>query len=72
MIEITRLNGTQVFLNDDLIQTIEETPDTIITLTNGVKYVVQEDGEEIKNRIIEYKRRIFALDKIKKRNGWCV
>ena len=50
-------------LNDDLIQTMEETPDTVITLTNGIKYVVKENCEEIKTKIIEYKRMIFASDK---------
>lgn len=63
MITLTRLNGKEFVLNDDLIQTIEETPDTVITLTNGTKYIVNEDYEEIKKRIIEYKRKIFALDK---------
>lgn len=63
MITLTRLNGKEFVLNDDLIQTIEETPDTVITLANGAKYIVNEDYEEIKKRIIEYKRKIFALDK---------
>lgn len=63
MITLTRLNGKEFVLNDDLIQTIEETPNTVIALTNGAKYIVNEDYEEIKKRIIEYKRKIFALDK---------
>ncbi len=63
MITLTRLNEKEFVLNDDLIQTMEETPDTVITLTNGIKYVVKENCEEIKTKIIEYKRMIFASDK---------
>lgn len=60
MITLTKLNEKEFVLNDDLIQTMEETPDTVITLTNGIKYVVKENCEEIKTKIIEYKRMIFA------------
>ncbi len=63
MITLTKLNEKEFVLNDDLIQTMEETPDTVITLTNGIKYVVKENCEEIKTKIIEYKRMIFASDK---------
>lgn len=52
MITLTRLNGKEFVLNDDLIQTIEETPDTVITLTNGAKYIVNEDYEEIKKELL--------------------
>ena len=63
MITLTKLNEKEFVLNDDLIQTMEETPDTVITLTNGIKYVVKENCEEIKTKSIEYKRMIFASDK---------
>ena len=63
MITLTKLNEKEFVLNDDLIQTMEETPNTVITLTNGIKYVVKENCEEIKTKIIEYKRMIFASDK---------
>ena len=63
IITFTKLNEKELVLNDDLIQTMEETPDTVITLTNGIKYVVKENCEEIKTKIIEYKRMIFASDK---------
>ena len=52
MITLTKLNEKEFVLNDDLIQTMEETPDTVITLTNGIKYVVKENCEEIKTKII--------------------
>ena len=42
MIELTRINNTKLMLNPDIIETMEETPDTVITLTNGHKYIVSE------------------------------
>lgn len=59
MIELTRLNGTKFFLNAELIEIIESTPDTVITLTTDKKLVVLENRDEIVDKVIEYKRRIF-------------
>lgn len=59
MIELTRLNGTKIFLNAELIEIIESTPDTVITLTTDKKLVVLESKDEIIDKVIEYKRRIF-------------
>ena len=61
MIELTRLNDTKLTINCDLIEFIEETPDTIITFSNGNKLVVKEKTNEIKDKIIEYKRNIFIM-----------
>lgn len=60
MIEVTRLNKLKFSINADLIETVEETPDTVITLTNGKKFVVMENMEEIKNLVIEFKRQIYS------------
>ena len=59
MIEVTRLNGVRFSVNCDLIETVEETPDTVITLTNGKKFVVSENMEQIKSLVIDFKRQIF-------------
>ncbi len=56
MIRLTRLNHVPVFLNCDLIEHIEVTPDTVISLTSGQKLVVLETAEEVVQRIIEYRR----------------
>lgn len=56
MISITRFNGTVIYLNADLIQSVEGTPDTVITLTNNVKIVAREKPQEIINKIITYHR----------------
>ncbi|AET70286.1 uncharacterized protein, possibly involved in motility [Desulfosporosinus orientis DSM 765] len=57
MISVTRLNGKKFTLNSDLIEIMEETPDTVITLTGGNKYVVAEEIEVIIERIAEFRRR---------------
>lgn len=59
MIDVTGINQKGFTLNDDHIEKIEEVPETIITLTNGKKYIVLESIEQIKNSIIEYKNKIF-------------
>ncbi|HHZ04890.1 MULTISPECIES: flagellar FlbD family protein [Acetomicrobium] len=58
MIEVTRLRGAKFVINADLIETIETTPDTVITLVNGHRYVVEESAEKIIESVLNYKRRI--------------
>lgn len=60
MIELTRLNGLPFILNCDHIESIEENPDTVITLTNGKKIIVKERRQEVKNLVISYKRDIYV------------
>ena len=56
MIRVTRFNGSQFYLNAEMIQTVESTPDTVVTLTNNTKVLVKEKAEVIIARIIEYQR----------------
>jgi flagellar protein FlbD len=58
VILLTRLNGTEFYLNPELIQSVEKTPDTVITLLNEKKLVVRESPELIRERYIEYRQRI--------------
>lgn len=58
MIKVTRLNGSELVINAELIQTIEATPDTVLSLTTDQKYVVREDVEEVVSRVVAYKRAI--------------
>jgi flagellar protein FlbD len=58
MIRLTRINHAPVVLNSDLIEHIEETPDTVISLTTGQKMVVLEEPSEVIERVIEYQRRL--------------
>ncbi|MDZ4826824.1 MAG: flagellar FlbD family protein [Actinomycetota bacterium] len=61
MITVTRLNGPAFALNHDLIERVEATPDSVITLVDGTKYVVTESVEEIVARIRESKASVIAL-----------
>lgn len=54
LIDITRVNGTVLTINSDLIETVEETPDTVITLTTGKKIIAKESRQEIKNLVKLY------------------
>ncbi len=58
MIYVTRLNGEKIAVNIDLIEIMEQTPDTIITLTTGKKFVVKEDIEKIREAVINYRKAI--------------
>jgi flagellar protein FlbD len=57
MIEVTRLNGSIFFINPDLIVTFEATPDTVITLTTGEKFIVKESPQELIDRFVTLKKR---------------
>ena len=61
MINVTRLNGQTFVLNADLIKTVEQKPDTIITLVNGDHIVVREAMRDVIERVIEYGRRLRRL-----------
>ena len=60
MIELTRLNDVKFSINPELIEVVETTPDTVITLTTGKKLIVKESRQEVKNLVLCYKRAIFA------------
>jgi flagellar protein FlbD len=60
MIELTRLNGTPIILNSDLIKTAEASPDTMLTLINGEKLIVREDCAEVTERVLAYRARLLA------------
>jgi len=56
MISVKRLNGEEIMVNPHLIETIEATPDTVITLINGKRLVVQDPIADVVDRIIEYRK----------------
>ena len=55
MVKLTKINGQEFFINSDLMEFIESTPDTIISLTTGKKIIVKESAEEVIQKIIDYK-----------------
>ncbi|MEI6668502.1 MAG: flagellar FlbD family protein [Acidobacteriota bacterium] len=56
MIAVTRLDGQNLFVNADLIESIEQTPDTIISFTSGHKMLVRDHPNDLAHRVIAYKR----------------
>ncbi|MCL2579665.1 MAG: flagellar FlbD family protein [Oscillospiraceae bacterium] len=62
MVELTKLNKKTFFLNSDLVETIESTPDTVITLRNGKLVLVLETPETVIERISIFKRKLNGLD----------
>lgn len=62
MIEVTRLNDKTLMINAELIERVEETPDTLVTLTTGNKIIVKESMYNIKKLVLEYKKEIYNND----------
>ncbi len=60
MIELTRLNGSPMVLNSDLIKTAEASPDTMLTLINGEKLIVREECADVVERVLAYRARLLA------------
>ena len=58
MIKLTRYDGLEVFINAELVQSVESRPDTIITLTTGERLFVKESEREVVDRIVHYKQLI--------------
>ncbi|MCL2070729.1 MAG: flagellar FlbD family protein [Oscillospiraceae bacterium] len=56
MILLTKLGGKEILINELLIETAQETPDTVITMNNGHSYIVSEKLDEIKDKIVEFNR----------------
>ncbi len=60
MIDVTRMNGAVLSINNNLIEMVEETPDTVITLTTGKKIIVKESRQEVKNLVKLYEKEISS------------
>jgi len=58
MIKVTRLNGSRLYVNAEMMSFVEATPDTIISLTSGEKVVVKESPDELVAEIVAYQRRV--------------
>jgi flagellar protein FlbD len=60
MVLITRLDGKEIFLNDEQILYLERTPDTVIVTASGLRLLCREPVEEIVERIVAFRRRVLA------------
>jgi flagellar protein FlbD len=69
MIRLTRLNRAPMVLNSDLIEHIDVTPDTVITLTTGQILRVREGADEVVERIVEFRQRLLGHDAPPVRDG---
>ena len=65
MIRLTRINHVGIVLNSDLIEHIEVTPDTVVTLTNGQKFLVLESPDDVVARVVDFRRRIIGQESAK-------
>jgi flagellar protein FlbD len=59
MIKVTRLNNIEMIVNAERIQSLQSTPDTLITFTNKDRLMVKEPVEELSRRIMDYRRMVF-------------
>lgn len=61
VIQLTRLNGTRVYVNPDHVRSVEARPDTVITFEDGKKIVVKETPDEVAEKVIEFRGRIIQF-----------
>ena len=59
MVKVTKINGAQLVINAELVELIEFTPDTIVTLTTGKKIILKDGVDDLIRRIVEYRRRVL-------------
>ena len=62
MIKLTRLNHIPLILNSDLIEHIDATPDTVVTLVSGQKFMVLETAEEVVEKVVAFRRSLFGKE----------
>ena len=67
MIRVTRLDGSELTVNCDLVESVEHTPDTVISLLNGHKLVVREPVDEIVDRVVDYRQRVHQCPLLRER-----
>jgi flagellar protein FlbD len=60
MIQLTRLNHVPLIVNADLIEHIEVTPDTVVALTNGQKFMVLESAEQVVERVVQFRKALLS------------
>ena len=66
MIKVVRINGREIVINAELIEFVENTPDTIISMSTGKKIIVKDSVDELISKVLDYRREIFPFKKFKK------
>ncbi len=62
MIKVTRINNSEIIINSDLIEFVESSPDTIISLTDGKKIIVKETPDDIIQKVAKFRRLTLGID----------
>jgi len=60
MINVTKLNGSILTINENFIETVEETPDTVITMSTGRRIIIKESRQEVVNLVKLFRKELFA------------
>ncbi|MDQ7772130.1 MAG: flagellar FlbD family protein [Elusimicrobiales bacterium] len=63
MIRLQKLNGTEVVVNAELIESVEAAPDTVINLATGNRFLVKDSVDEVVAKVIEYRKKVYAEKK---------
>ncbi len=63
MIKLKKLNGSEIVVNADLIESVEATPDTVLNLATGNRYIVRNTVEEVVEMVVQYKKKIYSPEK---------
>ncbi len=69
MIPLRRLNNQPIIVNCDLIESIESTPDSVVTLVSGNKLIVRDSLDEIRTKVVQFKREIYGPGDGRRFNG---
>ncbi|OGR57693.1 MAG: flagellar protein FlbD [Elusimicrobia bacterium GWC2_51_8] len=64
MIKLKKLNGFEIIVNAELIESVEATPDTVISLATGNRFIVRDSVEEVVARVVEYKKKVYSERKV--------
>ena len=60
MIKVKKLNGFEIVVNAELIESVEATPDTVINLATGNRFIVRDSVDEVVARVVEYKKKVYS------------
>lgn len=66
MIKVTKINGEEIVINAMLIESIQATPDTVITLTTNKRILVKEQVDEVRDKVIEFYQKIYSVPGMEK------
>ncbi|HHU92032.1 MAG TPA: flagellar FlbD family protein [Halanaerobiaceae bacterium] len=66
MIKVIKINGEEIVINAMLIESIQATPDTVITLTTNKRILVKEQVDEVRDKVIEFYQKIYSVPGMEK------